>query len=115
MLMRTDPFRELDRLNQQVLGTAARRPRCPAPGGTAQPLHLPGPARHDPDSIDLTVEQRVLPSGRAVPVQPTGRDAGRRTALRHLHPPGLPRRDPRRREHRRRLRSRGAVVAGHSG
>jgi hypothetical protein len=28
MLMRTDPFRELDRLTQQVLGTNART--CPA-------------------------------------------------------------------------------------
>ena len=29
MLMRTDPFRELDRLTQQVLGTAARPAAMP--------------------------------------------------------------------------------------
>jgi HSP20 family protein len=62
MLMRTDPFREVDRLAQQLLGTAAR----PAAmlmnayrrGDTFYvELDLPGVER---DSIDLTVEQNVL-------------------------------------------------------
>jgi HSP20 family protein len=50
MLMRTDPFRELDRLTQQVLGTAAR------------PAAMPMDAWRQDDSfyIDLTVEQNVL-------------------------------------------------------
>jgi HSP20 family protein len=62
MLMRTDPYREVDRLAQQLLGTAAR----PAAmlmnayrrGDTFYvELDLPGVK---PDSIDLTVEQNVL-------------------------------------------------------
>ncbi|HEX3327477.1 MAG TPA: Hsp20/alpha crystallin family protein [Actinomycetota bacterium] len=62
MLMRTDPFRDLDRLTQQLLGTAAR------------PMALPMDAYRDGDtfviqfdipgtsleSIDITVEQNVL-------------------------------------------------------
>ena len=62
MLMRTDPFRELDRLTQQVLGTAARPAAMPMDayrhGNSFYVcLDLPG---IDPDSIDLTVEQNVL-------------------------------------------------------
>ena len=62
MLMRTDPFREIDRLAQQVLGTTAR------PAAMAMDAYrrgeefvvefdLPGVDR---DSIDLTVEKNVL-------------------------------------------------------
>ena len=62
MLMRTDPFRDLDRLTQQLLGTASR------PASMAMDAYrkgdsfivqfdLPGT---DLDSIDLTVEQNVL-------------------------------------------------------
>jgi HSP20 family protein len=62
MLMRTDPFRELDRLTQQVWGTAARPSAMPMDAyrlGEEFYVHfdLPG---IDPDSIDLTVEQNVL-------------------------------------------------------
>jgi HSP20 family protein len=62
MLMRTDPFRELDRLTQQVLGTAARPAAMPMDAYRSGDsfyvcLDLPG---IDPDSIDLTVEQNVL-------------------------------------------------------
>ena len=62
MLMRTDPFRELDRLTQQVLGTAARPAAMPMDayrhGGSFYIcLDLPG---INPGSIDLTVEQNVL-------------------------------------------------------
>jgi HSP20 family protein len=62
MLMRTDPFRELDRLTQQVLGTAARPAAMPMDAyrqGDSFYIHfdLPG---IDPGSIDLTVEQNVL-------------------------------------------------------
>lgn len=66
MLMRTDPFRELDRLTQQVLGTAAGTWSRPTP----MPLDayrsgdefvvafdLPGV---DPGAIDLDVERNVL-------------------------------------------------------
>lgn len=62
MLMRTDPFRELDLLAQQVLGTAARPAAMPMDawreGNTfVVELDLPGIA---PDSIDLNVERNVL-------------------------------------------------------
>ena len=62
MLMRTDPFRELDRLTQQVFGTVARPAAMPMEayrrGDTFYvKFDLPG---IDPDSIDLTVEQNVL-------------------------------------------------------
>ena len=66
MLMRTDPFRELDRLTQQVFGNAAGTWSRP----TAMPMDayragdefvvafdLPGVA---PDAIDLDVERNVL-------------------------------------------------------
>jgi HSP20 family protein len=65
MLMRTDPFRELDRLTQQLFGTN---------GTTSRPAVMPMDAyRHgeqfvvhfdlpgvDPSSIDLDVERNVL-------------------------------------------------------
>ena len=65
MLMRTDPFRELDRLTQQVFGTD---------GTVARPAVMPMDAWRDgdmfhvefdlpgvnPDSIDLDVERNVL-------------------------------------------------------
>ena len=62
MLMRTDPFRELDRLTQQVLGTMERPAAMPMDAyrdGDAFVVEfdLPGIA---PDSIDLTVERNTL-------------------------------------------------------
>lgn len=65
MLMRTDPFRELDRFTQQVFGT---------PGTWSRPTAMPMDAyRHgddfvvvfdlpgvDPGAIDLDVERNVL-------------------------------------------------------
>src|ERR1043166_6857755 len=60
--MRTDPFRELDRLTQQMLGTTARPAAMPMDAyrnGDSFYIHfdLPGVK---PESIDLTVEQNVL-------------------------------------------------------
>ena len=62
MLMRTDPFRELDRLTQQVLGTTARPAAMPMDAYRdadtfVVELDLPGV---DPESIDLGVERNVL-------------------------------------------------------
>jgi HSP20 family protein len=65
MLMRTDPFRELDRLTQQVFGTdgtLARPSVMPMDawrdGDTFQvEFDLPGV---NPDSIDLDVERNVV-------------------------------------------------------
>ena len=75
MLMRTDPFRELDRLTQQVLGTAARPAAMPMDAyrqGDSFYVHfdLPG---IDADSISLTVEQNVLTvRAERVPVKADG-------------------------------------------
>ena len=78
MLMRTDPFRELDRLTQQVFGT---------PGTWSKPAAMPMDAYRqgdsfyicldlpgiDPGSIDLTVEQNVLTiRAERAPVQADG-------------------------------------------
>ena len=62
MLMRTDPFRELDRLTQQVFGTTTRPAAMPIDAYRrgeefVVELDLPGV---QPDSIDLTVEKNVL-------------------------------------------------------
>jgi HSP20 family protein len=62
MLMRTDPFRDLDRLTQQVFGTTARPAAMPMDAyrqGDSFYIHfdLPG---IDANSINLTVEQNVL-------------------------------------------------------
>lgn len=62
MLMRTDPFRDLDRLTNAVLGTAARPSSLPMDAYRDQStfvvqIEIPGV---DAESIDLTVEQNVL-------------------------------------------------------
>ncbi|GAA3487337.1 MULTISPECIES: Hsp20/alpha crystallin family protein [Streptomyces] len=62
MLMRTDAFRELDRLAQQMWGTAAHPAAMPMDAyrsGDEFVVHfdLPGV---DPESIDLDVERNVL-------------------------------------------------------
>lgn len=62
MLMMSDPFRQFDRLTQQVLGTAAR-PAAMAMDAWREDnqfvvaVDLPGV---DPESIDVNVEQNVL-------------------------------------------------------
>jgi HSP20 family protein len=62
MLMRTDPFRELDRLTQQVFGTSARPAVMPMDAWRegeqfVVEFDLPGV---DAESIDLDVERNVL-------------------------------------------------------
>jgi len=62
MLMRTDPFRDLDRLAQQVLGTAARPAVMPMDAWRdgdrfIVEFDLPGV---DEESLDLDVERNVL-------------------------------------------------------
>ena len=88
MLMRTDPFRELDRLTQQVFGTTGTWSRP-----TAMPMDayrdgdqfvvsfdLPGVS---PDAIELDVERNVLtvkaerrPIGKDVEMQVSERPLG---------------------------------------
>lgn len=62
MLMRTDPFRELDRLSQQVFGTAAHPAAMPMDAyrkgeSFIVQLDLPGV---NAEAIELTVERNVL-------------------------------------------------------
>jgi HSP20 family protein len=73
MLMRTDPFRELDRLTDTVFGTVRRPAAMPMDAFRQDDtfyvqFDLPGV---DSDSIDLTVEQNVL-TVRAERKSPTG-------------------------------------------
>ena len=75
MLMRTDPFRELDRLAQQVLGTAARPAAMPMDAWREDQefvvaFDLPGV---DVDSVDLDVERNVL-TVKAERPDPAGKD-----------------------------------------
>jgi HSP20 family protein len=87
MLMRTDPFRELDRLTQQVFGTTSRPVAMPMDAYRADEeflvhLDLPGV---DPATIDLDVERNVLtvtaerrsPAGDGVQMQVAERPTGR--------------------------------------
>ena len=74
MLMRTDPFRELDRLTQQVFGTAARPAAMPMDawqedGEFVVAFDLPGV---NVDSVDLDIERNVLTvrAERRAPTQP---------------------------------------------
>ncbi|MGN2637219.1 Hsp20/alpha crystallin family protein [Nocardia takedensis] len=75
MLMRTDPFRDLDRLTQQVFGTAAR-PAVVALDAWRDgeeffvELDLPG---IDPDSLDLDVERNVVTVKASRPALDPGR------------------------------------------
>ncbi|MBB5915246.1 HSP20 family protein [Nocardia transvalensis] len=62
MLMRTDPFRDLDRLTQQVFGTPARPVAMPMDAWREGDnffveLDLPG---IDPESLDLDIERNVV-------------------------------------------------------
>lgn len=74
MLIRTDPFRELDRLTQQVFGTAARPAAMPMDawqedGEFVVAFDLPGV---NVDSVDLDIERNVLTvrAERRDPTQP---------------------------------------------
>ncbi len=62
MLMRTDPFRDLDRLTQQILGTAARPAVMPMDAWREEDrfvveFDLPGV---NADSLDLDVDKNTL-------------------------------------------------------
>ena len=75
MLIRTDPFREFDRIAQQVHGTLSRPSAMPMDAWRdgeefVVELDLPGV---DPDSIDLDVERNVV-TIRAERMAPTDRE-----------------------------------------
>jgi HSP20 family protein len=62
MLMRTDPFRDMDRLTQQLFGTVARPAALPMDAYRegdrfVVQFDIPGTSL---ESIDITVEQNVL-------------------------------------------------------
>jgi HSP20 family protein len=74
MLMRTDPFRDFDRLAQQVFGTAARPAAMPMDawqedGVFVVAFDLPGV---NADSVELDIERNVLTvkAERRDPTQP---------------------------------------------
>ena len=72
MLIRTDPFRDLDRIAQQMAGTMARPSMMPMDAWQdgeefVVELDLPGV---DPDHIDLDVERNVV----TVRAERSGRD-----------------------------------------
>jgi HSP20 family protein len=73
MLVRTDPFRELDRVAAQVFGTTARPAVMPMDAwrdGDTFVVEFDLPAVN-PDSVDLDVERNVL-TVRAERLTPTG-------------------------------------------
>ncbi len=73
MLVRTDPFRELDRVAAQVFGTRARPAIMPMDAwrdGDTFVIEFDLPAVN-PDSVDLDVERNVL-TVRAERLSPTG-------------------------------------------
>ena len=99
MLMRFDPYREFDRLTEQLASTASRAPRAFPMDAYRRgeqfivQFDLPGV---EPTAIDLTVEQNVLTlrARGALSLDRTTRCRGR-AAARHLHSPDLPRRHAR--------------------
>ncbi|MHB1710161.1 MAG: Hsp20/alpha crystallin family protein [Acidimicrobiales bacterium] len=73
MLVRTDPFRELDRVASQVFGTTARPAVMPMDAwrdGDTFVVEFDLPAVN-PESVDLDVERNVL-TVRAERLSPTG-------------------------------------------
>ncbi|KZM74553.1 Hsp20 family protein [Nocardia terpenica] len=75
MLMRTDPFRDLDRLTQQVFGTPARPVTMPMDAWRegdefVAEFDLPG---IDPGSLDLDVERNVVTVRASRPELESGR------------------------------------------
>ncbi|WP_174550149.1 Hsp20/alpha crystallin family protein [Nocardia arthritidis] len=76
MLMRTDPFRDLERFTQQVLGTAAHPAVMPIDAWRegeefVVELDLPG---IDPGSLDLDMERNVLTVRAQRPELDSGRE-----------------------------------------
>lgn len=76
MLMRYDPYRDADRLTQQLFGAAGRTPVMPMDAyrhGDHFVVHfdLPGV---DPSSIDLTVEKNTLTVRAERHVEPSAED-----------------------------------------
>jgi HSP20 family protein len=75
MLVRTEPFRDFDRLAHQMLGATARPARMPMNAWRdgellAVQFDLP---QVDPDSVEVDIERNVL-TARAERRQPTGDD-----------------------------------------
>lgn len=116
VLMRTDPFRDLDRWTQQVLGTAARPAVMPMDAWRdgdqfVVEFDLPGV---NADSLDLDVGAMCSPS---VPNDPTWTRTARwyrPSAPRCVQPAAVPRGQPRHRQDRGEL-SRRRAAADHPG
>ncbi|WP_406275514.1 HSP20 family small heat-shock protein [Nocardia sp. NBC_00881] len=76
MLMRTDPFRDLDRLTQQVFGTAARPAVMPMDAWRAGDEFVVefDPPGIDPESLDLDIERNVVTVRARRPELDSGRE-----------------------------------------
>ena len=113
MLLRTtDPFRDFDRLTQQLLGTT-KPPRGDADGRLARGRHVrpsSSTCPASPETIDLDVERNVL-TVRAERVARNGdwEMLAVRAAARRLQPPARARRQPRPRADRGGVRRRRAA------
>jgi HSP20 family protein len=86
MLMRTDPFRELERFAHQVTGTSSRPTAMPLDAYRAGDefvvsLDLPGV---DPDAVEIDVERNVLTVKAERRPLPTGDDVRMQLAERPL-------------------------------
>src|ERR1700757_3242034 len=106
VLMRTDPFRELDRLTQQVFGTAARPAVMPMDAWRdgeqfIVEFDLPGV---NADSLGLDVERNVLTVRAERPDVDQSREMVTAERPRGVfNPPAVPRGQPRRRQDRGQL------------
>ena len=115
MLMRTDPFRDLDRLTQQVFGTAARPAFMPMDAWrSGDVFHI----EFDLPGVSTRLDrprrraQRADRAGRARPAeQRRRRDDRRRAAARRVQPPADPGRQPQPGCRRGHLQRRGAAPA----
>ena len=113
MLMRTDPFRDFDRLAQQVLGTAARPAVMPMDAWREGDqfiveFDLPGV---DEDSLNLDVERNVLTVHATRPdLDPEPGDGVRRATAWGVQPAAVLGRDPRQRPDPGQLWRRSAAV-----
>jgi len=102
MLMRTDPFRDFDRLAQQVFGTVARPAAMPLDAWRdgdrfIAEFDLPG---IEADSIDLDVERNVLTVHAERPELSGDCELVSRAAPWRVQSTAVPRRNPGYRRHR---------------
>ena len=84
MLMRTDPFRELDRVAQQVLGTAARPAAMPIDAYRKgdEFVELIDEMSHTVDELETRLRGEVAANGAGGDVELAGEAVNRRAVTR---------------------------------